>query len=236
MEWAAVTNKGRRRQTNEDAYLIVPERGLFAVADGLGGHAAGEVASRVALETFSAALGLEEGQDLPAALGRAAAAANEAVYRMAQSHPDYGGMGTTLTACVIQNEELYWVHVGASRGYLLRQEEIIQFTRDHSVFAELFAAGYLDEAEATAWGYRNVLTRAVGVEPAVEADTGRLLLAVGDTILLCTDGLTLHLDDPDILKIATHGAVSEQTRALVELALERGGEDNVTVVLVRITA
>jgi len=236
VEWAAVTDRGLCREKNEDAYLALPECWLFAVADGLGGHLAGEVASRVALESFAAAMGCWEGDDPVTALTRAAAAANEAVYQLAQTNPAYKDMGTTLTACILRDGELFWVHVGDSRGYLIREQEIAQFTRDHSLFSEFLREGQLAAGEAEVYPGRNVLTRALGVEPMVAADTGRLSLEAGDVVLLCTDGLTLHLDETDIIKVVSRGMVAQQAEELVRLALERGGRDNVTVILIKITA
>ncbi|MGQ9512382.1 Stp1/IreP family PP2C-type Ser/Thr phosphatase [Thermodesulfitimonas sp.] len=233
MEWAAVTDRGLHREKNEDAYLALPERGLFAVADGLGGHLAGEVASRVALESFAAAVGCWGESDPATALTCAAAAANEAVYRLAQTNLAYKEMGTTLTACIFKERELFWVHVGDSRGYLVRKGEITQFTRDHSLFTEFLREGHRPVGEGWAYPGRNVLTRAIGVEPTVAVDTGRLSLVADDAVLLCTDGLTLHLDEVDILRVISRGVVARQAEELVQLALERGGRDNVTVILIK---
>lgn len=235
VEWAAVTDKGLERPKNEDGFLALPELGLFAVADGLGGHLAGEVASRVALESFAAAMQTHTGGDFQAVLADAAGFANRVVYGLAQSNPEYSNMGTTLTACLIRSRELFWVHVGDSRGYLIRKNAIEQFTKDHSFLAEVLLEGQEQGEKMQAHPYRHVLTRALGTEAVVAADTGRFPLEPGDTILLCTDGLTLHLNEEDILAVLSQGVVSQQAEELVGLALGRGGRDNVTVILIKIT-
>ncbi|MEW6183698.1 MAG: Stp1/IreP family PP2C-type Ser/Thr phosphatase [Bacillota bacterium] len=235
MEWIARSEKGLVRPNNEDNLLTFPEIGLFAVADGMGGHQAGEVASRLAIECLKITLSQGIRTDPLPQLMTAAGEANRVVYAAAQENKEYGGMGTTLTACVIQAQSLYWVHIGDSRGYLIRNDEITQFTRDHSLVSTYVRQGKLTPEEAESHPYRNVLSRALGTEPATSMDSGSVNVFTGDRIVLCTDGLTNHLAAEDILNLLRQGGLEEQAGALIDLALERGGKDNVTLILISIT-
>ncbi|ACX52419.1 protein serine/threonine phosphatase [Ammonifex degensii KC4] len=234
MEWVAKSDQGLIRPRNEDAYLVLPDKGLFAVADGLGGHQAGEVASQLAVSTV-AQFWQEEREVSLEKLVAAVKAANEAVYRASLARPECMGMGTTLTVCLLKEKELLWAHVGDSRGYLLRGEEISQFTRDHTLVAELLREGEISPEEVKYHPYRHVLSRALGIEATVEVDAGSFVLEQGDIILLCTDGLTLHLAPEEILRLVREAeSLPAGGEKLLAEALERGGEDNITLVMVRI--
>ncbi|MEW6446987.1 MAG: Stp1/IreP family PP2C-type Ser/Thr phosphatase [Bacillota bacterium] len=233
MEWAVLSHKGLARAKNEDNLLVCADIGLFAVADGMGGHQAGEVASRLALESLERAVRQNDESDLLAVLTNAFEQANQNVYMAAQSNPECEKMGTTLTACIIRAGNLFWLHVGDSRGYLVRNNEIKQFTEDHSYVSDFVRKGELTPEEAEVHPYRHVLTRALGTEPLIQVDKGIVKLEPNDVVLLCTDGLTLHLNDHEILEIARNGRPTEQVRKLVKTALERGGLDNVTLILIK---
>jgi protein phosphatase len=235
LRFAVRTDVGRRRQANEDAYAIESEVGLFLVADGMGGHRAGQVASRMASEaTLRAA---SEARESPESLleraARVVAAANREVFDTAQGDSELAGMGTTLVVLVVEGTRAVVAHVGDSRAYRVRDGDIEQLTVDHSVVADLVSRGEISEAESQNHPHRHVLTRAVGVGRSVEADLSEISLAPGDAYVLCSDGLTGLVTDEEIAKEVSEGddleAVSER---LVTRANERGGNDNITVVLV----
>jgi protein phosphatase len=234
MYWTAISDKGLAREKNEDALLANSATGLFAVADGMGGHLAGEIASKLALKVLQEELGVQSYVDPLPALMAATEQANRQVYSLAVEKEEYGGMGTTLTACLIQGPTLYWTHVGDSRGYLVRDGKISQFTRDHSLVWDYVREGRITPEEAETHPYRNVLSRALGTEPTVLADTGKMPLQTGDLLVICTDGLTLHLADAEILELVTEGTLVSQANKLLDLVLERGGKDNVTCILIQI--
>ena len=223
----AVSDPGKRRRHNEDSYVVDPP--LFAVADGIGGAQAGELASRLAVET----MGEEResrGEEELATLRREA---NRRVF--ARSHEDAAtsGMGTTITAAVVGEDGTVTVgHVGDSRAYLLRDGRLEQLTEDHSLVAELVRSGRLSAEEAERHPQRSVITRAVGTDPDVDVDVFTVQGEPGDLFLLCSDGLTDMVDDDEILRTVSKGREDLETtgRALVATANRGGGEDNITVV------
>lgn len=228
----ALSDIGKVRETNEDSYVCQPP--LFVVADGMGGHVAGEVASRMAAETVSARFAAAGGGEEPTALlSEAIVAANERVYRLAQEDSEHAGMGTTLTAAFVAGSVLYWGHVGDSRLYLLRGGELSQVSEDHSLVNELVRKGSITAEEALIHPHRNILTRAVGTGDRVSVDTGSFALAAGDKILLCTDGLTNMVADGDIAAaLSRDGDGAAQLAQLVAKANDAGGLDNITAILV----
>lgn len=225
---AALTDVGRARERNEDSFFV--GAGVFAVADGLGGHRAGEVASALSLEPIAALAAPEESfRDLAAAVQRA----NRDVYERARSNPDLSGMGTTLTALAVLGDVARIAHVGDSRCYLIRAGKIRRLTDDHTVVARLVREGKLSPKEAATHPHRSLLLRALGSEPSVLVDQADLDLLPGDRLLLCSDGLTGPVADDEILRLAgAEGDLDAACRALVALANARGGPDNVTVVLI----
>jgi protein phosphatase len=233
-EWASRTDVGRMREHNEDSVWPTDdgtsdELMAVAVADGMGGHAGGEVASSIALETA-----MTVGGD-PAMRVQAA---NVAVVDAARLRPRLAGMGTTLTLAVLDPDgDLDIGHVGDSRAYLLRGDELIQLTKDHSYVAELMAAGKLTPEEAETHPHRSVVTRAVGLDPTVEVDNYGLILEAGDRILLCSDGLTTMVTDGGVSEILQVEGSSPATAAdaLVVAANQAGGVDNITVIVVDVT-
>jgi serine/threonine protein phosphatase PrpC len=242
VQFAGVTDVGRVRETNEDAFCVwpLPCPGgpvLLAVADGLGGHQAGEVASHLAIHSLQQALA-----ELCAAgpsgwtelLRSAMAAAHERIRASAAGDAQRSGMGTTLTAAVVEGGRLWWGHVGDSRAYLWRQGLLTRLTEDHSVAGELVRGGHLDERAAAVHPQRHVLTRALGMEAPLPVDTGEAELQPGDWILLATDGLTAVVPAEEIRRACAEASSPDAlARSLVDLANHRGGPDNVTVVVAR---
>lgn len=242
-----LTDVGRKRRHNEDAYLLDVERGLFVVADGMGGHAAGEVASRITVESIQEFLALrhdETDNTWPYGfnsrlsldgnlLATAVKKANERVIRAVQNRPELKGMGTTVVVALFDAQRATLVHVGDSRCYLRRHGSLQRLTDDHSWVQEQVNAGILTPEEATSHPLKNVVTRALGGSANVLPDLIEVPLETGDSFLLCSDGLTGMVTDDEIGELLARGASPEaRVRGLVDLANERGGVDNVTVLLV----
>ena len=226
---ASVTDTGKRRLRNEDAYVCDPP--LFAIADGMGGAQAGELASRIAAAAIAER---ERGVKGEAAVAELVQAANARVYQRAVEDPAAAGMGTTVTVALVDAEtrSLAIGHVGDSRAYRVRAARLEQLTADHSLVAELVRTGRLTPEQAAEHPHRSVITRAVGTEPSVDVDTFTLEALAGDLYLLCSDGLTDMVDDAEILLLAGTGGLEpeEVARQLVDAANRAGGVDNITVI------
>jgi PPM family protein phosphatase len=235
----AGSDVGRARSGNEDSYFC--GRTVFAVADGLGGHQGGEVASAAAVAPLEALDGRELATPTEAAEALAAAIqeANSAILDRAAGDPSLWGMGTTMTAAAVTTDgHLQLAHVGDSRAYLLRDGALEQLTTDHTVVAELVRRGRLTPELAAIHPERSILTRAVGLDPRIPVDTPDALdLRPGDQYLLCSDGLTEAVADPTIAELlSANGDGDAACRSLIDAANEAGGPDNITVVLVRVGA
>ena len=232
---AALTDTGRRRMRNQDAFVADPP--LFAVADGMGGAQAGELASRLAAAALEERPSDGRGEEAVARLVREA---NERVYRRAVEDPAAAGMGTTATVALVDEEAgtIAIGHVGDSRAYRLRDGALEQLTADHSLVGELIRSGRLTEEEAAEHPQRSVITRALGTDPEVEVDALTVPVEPGDLFLLCSDGLTHMVRDPDVLATAAAagGDLDRMAALLVEAANRAGGEDNITVILFEIAA
>jgi serine/threonine protein phosphatase PrpC len=238
LEHAAVTDVGRVRQQNEDAWLSIPETGLFAVADGMGGHAAGEVASQLAVETIAEELGASAPATADAArseLERAVVAAARRIHDQASRSPERRGMGTTVTALwLLPAGRAALAHVGDSRAYRFRGGTLQRLTHDHTWVQEQVDRGILTREDARVHPASAMLTRALGTDPGVEPDLLEFDWRPGDLFLLCSDGLTGPVDDEEIEeKLRASGDPEEAATSLVALANRRGGPDNVTVLLAR---
>lgn len=234
LEAAAATDRGRVRSRNEDAYWV--GECAFGVADGMGGHLAGDVASATALLPVQALDGkvFPDAPSAQAALLDAILAANAAVVRKAANEPSLYGMGTTLTATLVEGRRLHVAHVGDSRAYLLRDGSFTQLTRDHTLVAQLIEEGQITKEEAAVHPQRSIITRAIGVDVDLDVDTLTIELQDEDQILLCSDGLTNPLSDEEIRGVLTSGLEAQgAAQRLVDLANEHGGPDNITVVLIR---
>lgn len=225
---------GRVRKSNEDAYWYGGR--LFVVADGMGGHAAGEIASRIATETLRAWRFPDEPAPEEAdrsAVREALLAANQAVYDQAVRDPRYRGMGTTVTLALLSGARATLGHVGDSRAYLIRDRQIVQLTEDHSVVAELVRRGGLSWEEASSHPLRNLLTRALGTSREVEVDVETVPLRAGDGLLLCTDGLTGVLSEEELLRVVLEAPDPQSAVSrLLAAANAAGGPDNITAILV----
>jgi serine/threonine protein phosphatase PrpC len=230
--YTGVTDPGRRRRRNEDAYVAVPP--LFAIADGMGGAQAGEVASGLAAAVLEEATGDDRGEERVAALIQEA---NRRVFQRSNEDATTSGMGTTMTVALVDNADgtIAFGHVGDSRAYRVRGGELEQLTDDHSLVGELVRSGRLSPEEAETHPQRSVITRALGTEPDVDVDTFTVEAEQGDVYLLCSDGLTDMISQRDILALVEESPdLDEAARALVNAANAGGGEDNITVVLFQI--
>jgi protein phosphatase len=226
--YSGATDTGRKRRRNEDSYVIAPP--LFAVADGMGGAQAGEIASKLAAaaleDTDSGAL---SGEDRVMSLIQEA---NRRVYERSNEDPNASGMGTTITVALVEDSGVTIGHVGDSRAYRYRDGSIEQITEDHSLVNELMKSGKLSPEEAETHPQRSVITRALGTDPDVDVDSFTVEAQVGDVFLLCSDGLTTMVDDDDILGVLEkyHDDLDRATKSLVSAANRGGGEDNITVI------
>jgi PPM family protein phosphatase len=228
---AARSDVGRQRSINEDDLVAQPP--FFAVADGMGGAKAGEVASALAAGAFEGETRSAEAPE--AQLSRILRVANRRIHDLALTDESHRGMGTTLTAAIVGDDEVSFGHVGDSRAYLLRDGRLSQLTRDHSLVAELERSGQISAEAAEHHPQRSIITRALGPEPDVEVDTYTLAARDGDVILISSDGLTSMISDEEVASILRAGGTLEEAAdALVRAANQSGGRDNITVVLFRL--
>jgi protein phosphatase len=246
------TDVGRRRKLNEDNLLIDREIHLYAVCDGMGGHNAGEVASKMAIETLHAFIAKSHGEEKDITwpyglephlsfeanrLKTAIKLANKRVFKAADNREDYTGMGTTLVAALVNDATLTVGSAGDSRCYMVRAGALSQLTRDDSWVSAAWAEGILSSDEIDRHPLRNVITKAVGAKESIEIETSEHKLAAGDVILLCSDGLHAMITDEAILSLLhpLPGTLEQAVGALIDAANEAGGKDNVSVVLLHYT-
>jgi serine/threonine protein phosphatase PrpC len=235
----AATDVGRVRDSNEDSFVVDERIGLYAVADGMGGHLGGEQASRMAIEVLEREMQLRlapgdgpRPASVAEAMREATLIASQAIYDSAQAIPERAGMGTTLTSVCFHGGSLSLCHVGDSRAYLLRDGRARQLTEDHSWIQEQVRAGLLSPGDAIVSRFRNIITRSVGFEPTVAPDLFTMPVEAGDCYLLCSDGLSNYFSVDEIGRILASQFYGEAGRALVEIANERGGDDNITCVVI----
>ena len=240
-----LTDVGRRRESNEDDFLLEPGRGVYAVADGMGGHAAGEIASHLAIETLREVLHRDDTasepmnvEDAAEWLRGAVVEANRRICDSIRLHEERRGMGTTVVALVHSGQDAVVGHVGDSRLYLLRDNELIRMTSDHSWVNEQVKLGLMNDDTAQRHPMRNIVTRALGSRQDVLVDLTSVQFQPGDVFLLCSDGLNTMLSDEQIQAILAGRRLDPESacRALVDEANRHGGEDNVTVVVARFAA
>ena len=239
----ARTDLGRIRENNEDKFeFYIPEDedtlalkgSLYAVADGMGGHSAGQIASELALKTSIRAYYADSSPIVEESLRQAFQQANALIFDAARAVAERAGMGTTMTALAVRGQEAFVAHVGDSRCYLFRNGDLRQLTEDHSWVNEQVKRGGLTVEEAEASPFRNVITRSLGNAPNVEVDVFAEEIKAGDVFLLCSDGLTGEVSDDEIRRVLSNSAPSPAAWELVDLALEHGGRDNVTVLIVAV--
>jgi len=234
---AGISHIGKIRANNEDAYYLDEKHKLIAVADGMGGHKAGEIASRIAIEAITSLVDInDQSSIMPAEVFRKVfSAANQRIWNQAHETEDCKGMGTTLTAVWIVDDLAYVAHIGDSRAYLIHEGKIRQVTRDHTLVEELIKTGTIDRESALSHPQKNVLMKAVGADDSISPDLHEIEVYEGDIFLLCSDGLTHYLKDIEIGDLLTKSTALETSLNLMtELALERGGADNITAVAIRI--
>jgi PPM family protein phosphatase len=251
LKFFAATDIGRQRDHNEDNYLVDPTLHLFVVADGMGGHAAGEVASQIAvhevsrvvrenadvIERYAKEHDAQARQEILAVMEHAVQTACASIYHRGQAEAEKRGMGTTTSALLIAGDRGFIAHVGDSRIYLLRQSQVHQLTEDHSLINELVRRGKIkrDEIDSSPYSkYKNAVTRAVGAYESVETDTLDFEVLPGDHFLLCSDGLHAYLKDSDVPEIMTAEDIADAPKTMVALANAGGGHDNITAVVVRV--
>lgn len=233
-EASGKTDIGQKRTNNQDSILVNAELGLFAVADGMGGHSGGEVASSMAIKTLEHTFANRDGAlDTPDLLERAIIECNNVIYDQSQKNPQLRGMGTTLTAGFVDNDVLHIGQVGDSRLYLYRDHNLFQLTEDHSQVYELLKAGLINEGSMESF-QKNIITRSVGYERDVKVDLFQRQIAKGDKYLICSDGLSGMVSDDQIAQILLNFDVDTAVRNLVALANVQGGEDNVSVIVFEI--
>lgn len=236
---AAVSDKGRKRPSNEDSFGYSVEHGVYLVCDGMGGAAAGEIASSLAVdEVMRLMTAREPGKPLDEVIEEAISTANEAIFSRSQTNPRLNGMGTTLVSVVAEDRRVRVINIGDSRCYRLRSEHLEQISQDHSLVDEQVRLGRMTPAEALRSPLRNVITRALGTQSHVTPDVFELAAEPGDLFLLCSDGLTRELPDLQIEALLSEGLPTisplvNLCRRLVEAANQAGGADNITCLLVR---
>lgn len=236
MEYVALTDVGMKRRNNEDSYIVnvANEDKIFIVADGMGGHNAGEIASLEACRITESYI-LEQAGSIDAVLREGVVKANRDIYVRAAENPSMKGMGTTIDVCVVRDNTLHIAHVGDSRVYIINNDSIRRVTRDHSIVGMMLEEGSITEEQARVHPQRNYITRAVGSAVNVEVDIINEDVHSGEWVLMCTDGLT-NMVEKDVLHSVVTGAESVRDGAceLVRRAKENGGDDNITVILFRV--
>src|SRR5260370_12752587 len=218
----------------KDPQVMAMKGALLIVADGMGGHAAGEVASEIAVDTVSNAYYMDDNEDVITPLLQAIKRANLAIHQRAAENLLRSGMGTTCVAAVLRGNMAYIANVGDSRAYLVRGGKVRQITQDHSWVAEQVRAGLLTEDQARTHGQRNVITRCLGTQPDVDVDVFLEPLQENDCLVLCTDGLSGLIGDEEVMRIVEQSVPQESVYHLVERANENGGPDNITAIVVRV--
>ncbi len=230
---AARTHIGKVRASNQDAVLVRQGKfGLFGVADGMGGHKAGDVASKMAVAVVEKAL--KDARPSADLLRTAIQESNRMIYEEQLGNPDYSGMGTTMTVIWEDRGRVLLGHVGDSRAYRIRKDRIAQVSLDHSMVAEMGRNGCLTEREARVHPYRNIITRALGTEESVEVDVEELDKETGDIYLLCSDGLSEYVQSDQMLKVIRRNTLEKAADILLNLALDGGGRDNISLVLAEV--
>lgn len=245
----SISDIGRKRERNEDSYLVCDDLGLFVVADGMGGHSGGEFASKLAIQTIEEVMrSMTEDPEATVIAGMggdideyglrlkyAIQVASEKIFDQSVYDTSLRGMGTTTVALLFEEDRVFVANVGDSRAYLLRGGKFEQITEDHSLVGEQIRAGLIDKKDARNHKFKNIITRSVGFQDQVDIDLSHLKLQDGDRFLLCTDGLTNYVQDYEIQEFLSKGPLPAIGEKLVALANDRGGDDNVTLILIEVS-
>ena len=248
IEAYGLTDVGKKRTRNEDSFLVSGDLNLYVVADGMGGHSGGEYASRLAVATIEEVIASmntdpeatvisgvnSEETEYGDRLKYAIEVAGQKIFDQALYDPDLKGMGTTITSVIIEDKLAYVANVGDSRVFLIRGDTIKQLTRDHSLVSEQMQAGLISEIDARKHKLKNIITRSVGYQEEVEIDVSKVELQDNDKLMLCSDGLTNMLDDQDIQGVVTKNDVIKSCQELIKSANEKGGDDNITVIVCKV--
>lgn len=238
----SITDVGLKRQVNQD-YIYATEKevgilpNIFLVADGMGGHKAGDYASKTTVENILLEIGHSKEEDAVASIRNAITATNQLLYRKSKENEDLSGMGTTAVVATCQGSVLLVANIGDSRLYIINRQSIRQITRDHSFVEEMVRVGSLDRESARKHPDKNIITRAVGVQSQVEVDFYKEKIEAGDIVLMCSDGLSNMLEDEKIQKIIIEGnSLEKKAKNLVQAANDNGGKDNISVILIELDA
>ncbi|MGE5404998.1 MAG: Stp1/IreP family PP2C-type Ser/Thr phosphatase [Candidatus Saccharibacteria bacterium] len=236
MQAASITNIGQVRRQNQDRYLVDLEKGLFVVCDGMGGHKAGEVAAQIGVDTIARVFLEMDGEAPDTVLLTAIFEANKRIYRQGQDFEEYRDMGTTITAALFRDGNMYVASVGDTSLFLINQNEIKKITEDHTLAEKLIQEGLLDEKERSRHRYRHVLIRALGIQESVAIDLNTMQPQSGDYVLISSDGLT-DLVEPDEIRdiVLKNSDLNEALEKMLDLALDRGGHDNITMILILVS-
>lgn len=235
------SSTGVLRSNNEDACFVIPRHNVYVVADGVGGNNSGEIASRTAVRGVAEYVDenpigeCRRDTEIHQYFRDCLTQVNDNIYRLGQKHKENKGMATTIVIAYIRNHTVYVVNIGDSRTYLFRDHKLSQITEDHTYVNELLKTGAITEEEAETHDHRNVITRAVGADPTVEADFYQSQLQVDDILILCSDGLYGEVDDQTVIKMLDENvSMSTMSNNLVDEAIRRGGRDNITVICLKI--
>ncbi|MEN6326804.1 MAG: Stp1/IreP family PP2C-type Ser/Thr phosphatase [Syntrophomonas sp.] len=236
MKVVGISDLGLHRRKNEDSYLMNQNMGLFVICDGMGGHRGGDIASQMAVNTIDEVCQAESINDAQAMLCQAIRKANAVIWQQGHANPEWEGMGTTVTAALLENQKLTVANVGDSCLYIIRNKNISKITHDHTLAEQMVKEGLLRFEEMRKSSYNHILTRALGVEEDIEIDVFEEQLEPGDFMLICSDGLSDMLDENEILSIIMEAAAKGEkldimARTLLESALHKGGYDNITILL-----
>lgn len=244
-----ISDVGKRREKNEDSYLVNDDLRLYAVADGMGGHLGGDIASKLATDTLDEVVKalesdpdttLQEGVSIKPGeyqgyLRYAIKLSSKRIFDRSRDESQLKGMGTTMVSILFRDNKVYIANVGDSRAYRIRDEEIVQVTKDHSLVGEQMRAGIMTEEEARGSRLKNIITRSVGFQEDVDADIDIRVVRQGDRYLLCSDGLSNLMEDGEIRDVVATNDLEKAAKRLVDLANERGGDDNITVILAEVS-
>lgn len=235
-----ISDIGLTRSNNEDSWKLLPNKQFFVLADGMGGHQAGEIASQEAVDLLcsyyseESEFGKKDLISVKLLLSKIIYQVNSFIYNLGKKHTELRGMGTTLCCCLLHPEGLIYAHVGDSRIYRFRDNHLEQLTKDHSLLRELIDLGQLNDQQAKEFSYKNIITKAIGTQPSVEASVNNTSLLNGDLILMCTDGLTDLLSFAELESLINETPPLKIGERLISRAKEKGGYDNITIVLVKI--